>query len=142
MRRPSLLLSLALAGCHAAPAPAPACPGCPPPAAPTIAGCQMLPPNHVFNTRIDALPVHPGSAAFMATIGTHNLHLDLGTTVDPRSSSYYGIPYNVVHANSVSWAAVRYYSADPGLSWDARAESDCAAGADHLLSSPCTAASP
>ena len=39
---------------------------------------SAVPSNHVFNTAIDMLPVHPSSATFMTTIGTRNLHLDLG----------------------------------------------------------------
>ncbi|HSU60466.1 MAG TPA: malectin domain-containing carbohydrate-binding protein [Bryobacteraceae bacterium] len=33
-----------------------------------LAGCQILPNNHIFNTRIDDLPVSSNSAAFMARI--------------------------------------------------------------------------
>jgi hypothetical protein len=106
---------------------------------PSIAGCPILPANHIFNTPIDGLPVHASSAAFLATIGNHNLHLDLGTTVDSTSSTYYGIPYNVVHGSSMTWAAASYTSADTSLSWDPRPESDCATGAAHTLVSPCTA---
>jgi hypothetical protein len=108
---------------------------------PTLGGCAIFPANHIFNTPIDALPVHPNSAAFMATIGTsRRLHLDLGTTVDPSSAEYYGIPSNVVHGNSMAWAPVRYASTDPGMDWDPTTESDCALGASHAVTSPCTAA--
>ena len=106
---------------------------------PTIGGCSILPPDHIFNTPIDALPVHPNSAAFLATIGSHNVHLDLGSTVDSTSSTYYGIPYNVVHGSAMTWADASYTSADPGLDWDPRPESDCAFGAAHALVSPCLA---
>jgi hypothetical protein len=107
---------------------------------PTIAGCPMLPANHIFNTPIDTLPVHPNSAAFMATIGTtRRLHLDLGQVVDMTSDQYYGIPYNVVRGNSLTWKTVRYRSADPDLDWDPTTESDCAAPTTHAVISPCTA---
>lgn len=33
-----------------------------------MAGCQLLPNDHVFNTQIDSLPVAPNSQAFMALI--------------------------------------------------------------------------
>lgn len=56
---------------------------------PTLAGCPLLPANHVFNTPIDALPAHPSSAAYLTTIGTRNLHLDLGRTVDQQSATYW-----------------------------------------------------
>ena len=32
-------------------------------------GCQVLPNDHVFNTKIDTLPVHPSSAAWIAAVG-------------------------------------------------------------------------
>ncbi|MCC6340914.1 MAG: hypothetical protein IT166_01880 [Bryobacterales bacterium] len=34
-----------------------------------VGPCQMLPPDHIYNTRVDALPVHPDSAALMALGG-------------------------------------------------------------------------
>lgn len=108
---------------------------------PALGGCTLFPANHIFNTPIDSLPVHPSSAAFLTTIGNHNLHLDLGQTVDPTSSTYYGIPYNVVHGAALGWTTVSYGSVDPNLSWDPRAEADCATGASHALVAPCTAAS-
>ena len=107
---------------------------------PTLAGCPLLPSNHIFNTPIDALPVHPSSAMFMSTIGTRNLHLDLGTTVDQQSPTYYGIPYNIVRGGTVSWTKIAFYSADSSLNWDPRPEADCAIGAARTLASPCTAA--
>ncbi len=33
-------------------------------------GCQLLPNDHVYNTRIDSLPVNPNSAAWIAGAGT------------------------------------------------------------------------
>jgi hypothetical protein len=41
------------------------------------AGCQLLPNDHVFNTRIDALPKHASSDTWMATIP------DIGATIQP-----------------------------------------------------------
>jgi len=114
---------------------------------PTIAGCPILPANHIFNTPIDTLPVHPNSAAFLTKINTNSqgvftdrkLHLDLGQSVDMTSNEYYGIPYNVVRGNSLTWKTVRYRSADPDLDWDPTTESDCAAPMTHAVISPCTA---
>ena len=110
-----------------------------PGAGPTLAGCPLLPANHVFNTPIDALPTHPSSATYMTTIGTRNLHLDLGRTVDQQSATYYGIPYNVVTGGSLSWSKIAFYSPDPGLNWNPRPEADCAVGANHSLVAPCLA---
>ena len=112
----------------------------PPGDSPLIAGCPILPSNHIFNTPIDGQPVHASSAAFLTTIGQHKLHLDLGTSVDPTSADYYGIPYNVVHGAAGPWTPIKYHSADTSLSWDATAESDCTAGPTHAFVSPCTAA--
>lgn len=106
----------------------------------TIAGCQIFPANHIFNTKIDALPVDPNSAAYLATIGTHNIHLDLGTSVDVTAADYYGIPYNVVHGNALTWAHAFYKTTDTAdLAWDPTTEADCASGTAHTLVSPCTA---
>ena len=79
----------------------------------------------------------------MATIPTKNLHLDLGTSVDPKSTEYYGIPYNLVRGNQIPWVAVNYGSTDPDMGSAYRDDSDCAtaaSGATHTLVSPCTAA--
>ncbi len=115
---------------------APAGPG------PMLAGCPVLPANHVFNTPIDTLPVDPNSDAYIATISaTRKLHLDLGTEVDQQAADFYGIPFNIVHANGYTWPAVAYYSADPGLDWDPKPESDCA-DATHAVVTPCTSGTP
>jgi hypothetical protein len=107
-----------------------------------IGGCAVLPSNHIFNTPIDSLPAHPSSDAFMTTIGNHRIHLDLGTSVDPTSSDYYGIPYNVVHGGSMTWVSAAYLTTDTAdLSWDPTQESDCAVGAIHSVVSPCVGAS-
>src|SRR6478736_1791478 len=107
---------------------------------PIVAGCGILPSNHIFNTPIDTLPAHGSSSDFMKAVGTHNIHLDLGTTVDTTSDEYYGIPYNVVHGKTSSWQSALYTTADSDLDWDPTEESDCAVGADHTLTSPCTGA--
>lgn len=110
---------------------------------PAIAGCQILPADHLFNTAIDRLPVHPRSADYLATIAAHRLHLDLGRNEDPTAPSYWGIPYEVVAGAGLGWTRVAFTSPDPDLSWDPRAESDCAvagAGGARTFVSPCTAA--
>lgn len=108
---------------------------------PTIAGCPLLPADHIFNTPIDALPVHAQSDAFINTIGaTRRVHLDLGTTTDQQAADFYGIPYNLVRGSQLTWPTVAFLSTDPDLDWDARSESDCAVGAGHTLTRPCTTA--
>lgn len=109
---------------------------CQPSAAPAVGGCALFPPDHLFNTPIDALPVHPQSAAFLAALGDHPLHLDLGTTLDQARADYYGIPYNVVRGGALAWSPIDY-----GAGWPD--ESDCAAAASQgVVRSPCTVASP
>jgi hypothetical protein len=53
--------------------------------------CTVFPADNIWNTRVDALPVHPESATWLASMhaGSTNLHPDFG----PPS---YGLPYDVV----------------------------------------------
>ncbi|HUJ62724.1 MAG TPA: hypothetical protein VLX92_29680 [Kofleriaceae bacterium] len=107
-----------------------------------LAGCPVLPADHIFNTPIDTLPVDPSSDAYIATIGgSVKVHLDLGTDTDQTADDFYGIPYNVVNGSSLSWTQVAYKSTDPSLDWDPTSESDCA-DASKQLTSPCTIAAP
>jgi hypothetical protein len=99
---------------------------------PMLGGCAVFPPNHIFNTPIDTLPVHASSKAFLDTIGAHKIHLDLGTSVDLKATDYYGIPYNVVHSKAIAWASVAYSTSDGTAD-----EGDCAVGVAHTLTSPC-----
>lgn len=109
---------------------------------PQLAGCPLFPGNHIFNTPIDTLPVDPNSAAYIATIGaTRRIHLDLGTTTDPTSTEFYGIPYNTVAGNGLTWPTVAYTTPNPDYDWDPTAESDCADGTKAVVS-PCTIGSP
>jgi hypothetical protein len=66
------------------------CPVTPPVhAPPSIAGCPIFPGDNVWNTRVDNLPVHPDSAAWVGSIGaTRNLHPDFGTF-------YLGLPIGI-----------------------------------------------
>jgi hypothetical protein len=97
-----------------------------------IAGCQIFPPNHLFNTRIDGLPVHPDSAAYITAIGDGGIHVhpDLGQQENQSAPDYYGIPYNVVNGTTLTWSNVNE-AAYPD-------ESDCAIGANHTVTAPCT----
>lgn len=106
-------------------------------AGPSIEGCAVFPRDHLFNTPIDTLPTHPQSSEFINAVGVHRIHLDLGTSVDPKSEGYYGIPYNVVHSRTLPWVDAAFGSSDPTLDWNAEAEADCALGPLHTLTSPC-----
>lgn len=65
------------------------------PASPDVAGCSVLPPDDIWNTPVDALPLDPASDSYVATIG-----LDVGMHADFGSGEYdggpIGIPYVVV----------------------------------------------
>ncbi len=59
-----------------------------------IAGCPMFPPDNVWNTRVDSLPVDARSSAFINSIGpTTGLHPDFGTV---WAGAPNGIPYTSV----------------------------------------------
>ena len=45
----------------------------------TVGGCPVFPSNNIWNARVDGLPVHPRSAAWVGNIGpTKTLHQDFG----------------------------------------------------------------
>lgn len=63
--------------------------------APRLAGCPMLPPDDIWNTRVDQLPVHARSAAWIRSIGPDTgLHADFGSGL--WNGGPIGIPYVVV----------------------------------------------
>jgi hypothetical protein len=65
-------------------------------AAPVIGGCPVFPADHAWNTRIDHLPVHPMSNAWINSIGANTtLHPDFGTFY-PTPADPIGIPNRIV----------------------------------------------
>jgi len=59
-----------------------------------IAGCPMFPPDNVWNTRVDSLPVDARSSAYINSIGPNTgLHPDFGTV---WAGAPNGIPYTTV----------------------------------------------
>lgn len=83
-------------------------------AAPVVGGCPVFPDDNVWNVRVDALPVHPQSAAWVATIGgAKPLHPDFGTVYAGAPN---GIPYVVVPAGTPAVAVSFEYAdeSDPG----------------------------
>ena len=63
-------------------------------APPTFAGCPLFPPDNVWNAPVDALPKHPNSDAYIATMGASTgLHPDFGTVWE---GAPIGIPYVIV----------------------------------------------
>jgi hypothetical protein len=62
--------------------------------APEIEGCVIFPPDHIWNTRTDTLPLDPNSDLYLETIGDHPLHADFGSGL--WEGEPIGIPFNVV----------------------------------------------
>src|SRR5215207_6066594 len=63
--------------------------------APTLAGCQMLPADNIWNTPVDNLPIHPRSSDYVAKIGAEeHVHADFGS--GEWEGGPIGIPYVVV----------------------------------------------
>lgn len=107
---------------------------------PTLGGCPMFPTNFIFNTPIDALPVDPHSANYIATIGgSTKAYMDMGSSVDvTKPATYYGIPYNVVHGNALTWSTVTFKDFTSYMGYSpSNTESECATGASHTLATPC-----
>jgi len=64
-------------------------------AAPSLAGCPVLPANNVWNTPVDHLPVDNNSSSYIATIGPDTgVHPDFGAAL--WEGGPIGIPYNLV----------------------------------------------
>lgn len=59
--------------------------------------CPVLPDDNIWNTRVDDLPLHPRSAAYVAAIGSSNLHPDFGS--GRWEGAPIGIPYVEVDAD-------------------------------------------
>ncbi len=74
-----------------------ATPAVPSPASP-IGGCPVFPADNVWNARIDNLPVHPNSAAYVASIGSSvGLHPDFGA--GQWNGHTIGIPYTTTRSS-------------------------------------------
>ena len=64
-----------------------------------VGGCPSLPPDNAWNTPVVGLPVHPASAAYLASIGLDTgLHADFGSGL--WDGGPIGIPYTVVTSAS------------------------------------------
>lgn len=82
---------------------------------PTLSGCPVLPPNNIWNARIDALPVAARSGDYIASIGaTTGLHPDFGS--GEWDGGPIGIPFVVVPPHQPLVAISFEYSdeSDPG----------------------------
>jgi hypothetical protein len=81
----------------------------------SIAGCSILPPDNIWNTRVDGLPVSPLSPAFVETIGPDKpLHPDFGSGL--YNDAPIGIPFIVVPGDQPRVAVSFEYAgeSDPG----------------------------
>jgi len=64
-------------------------------ATPIIQGCQILPPNNIWNTPVDKLPVDPRSSAYISAMGANTtIHPDFGSGT--WDGGPIGIPFNTV----------------------------------------------
>ena len=62
---------------------------------PSDTGCTIFPADNIWNTRVDSLPLHPNSAAYIATIGANaGIHPDFGSGT--WDGGPIGIPYVTV----------------------------------------------
>ncbi|MCE7918203.1 MAG: hypothetical protein DPW21_12260 [Anaerolineae bacterium] len=96
-----------------------AAPPTPPPTTgggPTLAGCPIFPADNIWNARVDNLPVHARSAAWINSIGASTgFHMDFGK--GNYQGGPMGIPYNVVAGSTVPKYNVNFYypdESDPG----------------------------
>jgi hypothetical protein len=77
--------------------------------------CALFPEDNIWNTRVDSMPVHPRSAAYIATIGSDgHLHPDFGA--GEWSGGSIGIPYVTVGGSQplVPVSFVYADESDPG----------------------------
>ena len=76
-----------------------------------LANCSLFPVNNIWNTRVDALPTHPMSDAWIDSIGREEgFHMDFGS--GEWDGGPIGIPYNVVNGSSVTKYTVEFYYPD------------------------------
>ncbi len=62
---------------------------------PKIGNCPLFPADHIWNTPIDKLPIHPNSVAYVKSIGRDDhLHADFGSGT--WEGEPIGIPFNLV----------------------------------------------
>jgi hypothetical protein len=78
---------------------------------PVIANCMVFPANNIWNARVDSLPIHPLSAAWIDSIGRNEgFHMDFGSGA--WDGGPIGIPYNIVSGSSVKKHTLDFYYPD------------------------------
>ena len=98
-------------------------------------GCPLFPADSVWHADVSRLPVHPRSAAWVASAGgaTKHLHPDFGSSGDPDVP--YGIPFQVVPSTHAKVDVTFDYAdeSDPGrypLGSDTPIEGGAGSGGD------------
>lgn len=83
---------------------------------PVIENCAIFPENHILNARVDSLPIHPDSDAWISSIGRDEpFHMDFGSGT--WDGGPIGIPYDVLSGSTVNTFTLEFYypdESDPG----------------------------
>ncbi len=67
---------------------------------PAVSNCPLLPSNNILNTRVDGLPIHAQSEAWINSIGRdETFHMDFGS--GEWDGGPIGIPFNIVAGSTV-----------------------------------------
>ena len=75
---------------------------------PVIDNCPMFPPDNYWNARVDSLPTHPLSDAWIDSIGRdEGFHMDFGS--GEWDGGPIGIPYNIVTGSAIPKVEVEFY---------------------------------
>lgn len=78
---------------------------------PTLANCPMFPADNFWNARVDSLPTHPQSDAWIRSIGTaETFHMDFGS--GEWDGGLIGIPFNLVTGSAVPKYEPEFYYPD------------------------------
>jgi hypothetical protein len=76
-----------------------------------IGNCPMFPADNFWNRRVDDLPVHPQSDAWIDSIGRdEGFHMDFGS--GKWDGGAIGIPFNVVNGDSLEKFTLEFYYPD------------------------------
>jgi hypothetical protein len=76
-----------------------------------IAGCPIFPADNFWNARVDSLPVHPLSDAWIDSIGRdEGFHMDFGSGT--WDGGPIGIPFNIVAGSTVPKFEAKFYYPD------------------------------
>ena len=78
---------------------------------PMLSGCPLFPADNFWNTRIDDLPVHPQSEAWIDSIGRNEeFHMDFG--FGEWDGGPIGIPYNIVSGDTLEKFTLDFFYPD------------------------------